>query len=193
MGSHGRRLMASRPYRLLASRLIAPWALQGIRPTGDVLEIGGGVGAMAYHVLSANPGVHMVVTDFDPEMCAVASQTLHRFGTRVDVKEADANDLPFPDESFDFVVSLLMLHHTGSWQQTVSEAIRVLRPGGRLVGFDVSAGAPLHHQERFETLLSVDELADYLKTLQVASFRVRPGMARSMVRFVVTKQRPRTR
>jgi ubiquinone/menaquinone biosynthesis C-methylase UbiE len=188
MGGHERVLMATRTYRLVTARLIAPWALQGTRPRGDVLEIGGGVGAMAHHLLSVTPDLRLVETDFDPEMCAIASRNLGRFGTRAAVKQADANHLPFGDHTFDFVLSFLMLHHTGDWRSTLREAIRVLRPGGRLVGFDLVAGAPLHHPERASTLIQRGELAEFLPTLAVTDVRVRPGLAKMLVRFVATKR-----
>jgi SAM-dependent methyltransferase len=95
----------------------------------------------------------MAVTDFDAEIYALASRVLARYGSNVAVEQADANNLPFAEGRFDFVLSFLMLHHTGDWHQTVSEALRVLRLGGRLVGFDIVAGAPLYRPARFDTLM----------------------------------------
>jgi ubiquinone/menaquinone biosynthesis C-methylase UbiE len=187
MGGHERLIMATRAYRFLTARLIAPWALQGTHPHGEVLEIGAGVGAMAHHLLAVTPDLHMGVTDFDPDMCAVAARSLGRYGSRVVVEQADANRLPFADNSFDFVLSFLMLHHTGDWRQTVREATRVLRPGGRLVGFDLLAGAPLHHPERFATLMPRGELENFVPTLPLVDVRVRPGLTKTLVRFVATK------
>ena len=66
--------MTTSVYRLFTARLIAPWALQGTRPHGDVLEIGGGVGAMAQRLLRTSPDLRIVETDFDPEMCSIASR-----------------------------------------------------------------------------------------------------------------------
>lgn len=188
MGGHDRLIMATRAYRLLTARVIAPWALQGSRPHGDVLEIGAGAGAMAHHLLRVTPDLHMTATDFDPAMCAIASQQLRSFGSRVDVTQADANRLPFADESFDFVLSFLMLHHTGDWRQTLREAVRVLRGGGRLVGFDVLAGAPLHNARRFGTLIRRGELEAFMPSLAVTGLRIRPALGHALVRFVATKR-----
>jgi len=188
MGRRDRRVMATRAYRLMTAWVIAPWALQGIRPRGEVLEIGAGAGATARHLLDVNPDLHVVVTDYDGEMCKVASKSLGGFGARVEVEQADANALPFAGDRFDLVLSFLMLHHTGDWQQTLREAIRVLRPGGRLVGFDVLAGAPLHHPKRFAALIRRGQLEEFLPTLSVTDVRVRPGMARSLVRFAASKR-----
>ncbi|MDE3087149.1 MAG: class I SAM-dependent methyltransferase, partial [Acidobacteriota bacterium] len=147
-----------------------------------------GAGAMAHHLVGATPDLRLVVTDVDPEMCAAAAQALEAFASRVTVQEADANSLPFADGSFDFVLSFLMLHHTGDWRRTVREAMRVLRSGGRFVGFDIVAGAPLHHPKRFQTLLRRGELDALLASdPAVARARVRPGLAGAVVRFVATK------
>jgi len=143
---------------------------------------------MASHLLGSTPDLHMVVTDYDAQMCKIASKSLARFDARVEVEQADANSLPFQDGRFDFVLSCLMLHHTGDWQQTLREAIRVLRPGGRLVGFDILAGAPLHHPKRLATLVRRVQLEEFLPTLAVTDVRVRLGLTKSLVRFAATKK-----
>jgi ubiquinone/menaquinone biosynthesis C-methylase UbiE len=188
MGGHHRLVMGSRAYRLVTSRIVAPWALQGSHPHGDVLEIGAGPGAMAHHLLKVTPDLQMVVTDFDAEMCTTASEALERFASRVVVEQADAKSLPFGDESFDYVLSFLMLHHTGDWPQALREAMRVLRPGGQLVGFDILAGAPLHHGRDFEMLLKRGDLEQFFATLPVKAQRVRLGLAGWVVRFVAIKK-----
>jgi len=142
---------------------------------------------MAHHLLRTTPDLHMVVTDFDPDMVSTASENLRKFGSRAMVQQADANDLSFADDRFDFVISCLMLHHTGDWQRSLREAIRVLRPGGRLVGFDIVAGAPLHHSRRFATLMRQGQLSEFLTTVPVTQVLVRPGLVKSLVRFVATK------
>ena len=188
MHGHERRLMTTKAYRLLTAHVIAPYALQGSHPHGRVLEVGAGVGALADHLLAVTPDLEMVVTDVDPEMCSMATATLRPHGPRVAVEQADANSLPFADDTFDFVLSVLMLHHTGDWRQTLREAIRVMRPGGRLVGFDVVAGAPLHRGRRAPTLLARGELGAFLPGLEVVDVLVRPALGPAAVRFVATKR-----
>src|SRR5579864_936711 len=144
MSSSARGFCTSRPYRLIARSLLLPWALQGVRPAGEVLEIGSGSGAMAAGLLGRFPEATIVATDFDPEMVAVAGRTLSRWSGRATVERADATSLHYEDGRFDLVLSCAMFHHVVDWERALSELARVLKPGGRLVGFDLAHTASLH-------------------------------------------------
>ena len=85
----------SAPWRALARRVVLPWALQGRRPSGHVLEIGAGSGAMAAELLAVCPDITMTVTDVDPAMVDAAAARLRTFGERATVQVADATTLPF--------------------------------------------------------------------------------------------------
>jgi ubiquinone/menaquinone biosynthesis C-methylase UbiE len=152
----------SAPWRWFARSLVLPWALQGEQLSGDVLEIGSGSGAMAAELLRRFPDARLTATDYDESMVETARDLLREFGDRVDVRQADATQLPFPDESFDAVVSFIMLHHVIDWEKAVAEAVRVLCPGGRLLGFDLLGNRPMHwmHQADRSThrMMRWDEL-----------------------------------
>src|SRR5260370_23629068 len=90
----------SAPYQALARRVLLPRALQGVRPHGEVLEIGTGSGAMAAQLLKAHPDVRMVATDYDPDMVSTAAANLAPFGDRARVERAHATPLPFDDGPF---------------------------------------------------------------------------------------------
>src|SRR4051794_21032436 len=111
----------SAPWRTVARRVVLPWALQGSRPQGDVLEIGAGSGAMAAELVAVHPDVRMTVTDVDEAMVDVASARLAPFSERATARAADATALPFADESFDIVLSWVMLHHTVQWETALAE------------------------------------------------------------------------
>ena len=81
------------PYRLLAGRVLLPWALQGVRPAGEAVEVGAGSGAMAARLLARHPALTLVVTDYDPGMITQAQKRLSRFGSRATVRQADAAQL----------------------------------------------------------------------------------------------------
>lgn len=130
-------LCRSAPWRCL-SRRILPWSMRGFSLAGEVLEIGGGNGAMAAALGRTNPQVRLTVTDLDPVMVRTARRQLVQ-QPHVLVHQADATRLPYGNESFDVVTSFLMLHHVVDWETAVSEASRVLRPGGMSLGYDLVA------------------------------------------------------
>ena len=113
----------------------------------DVLEIGAGSGSVAQRLLSDAPELAWAAIDIDPHMTQAAATRLRGFAG-ASVQSADATAMPFPDDSFDSVVSCLMLHHIIDWEGAVAEAARVLRPGGIFVGYDLvrTALASLFHR-----------------------------------------------
>src|SRR5438309_8135478 len=119
---------------------------------------------MAAELLAHHDQPSMTVTDFDPEMVDAAAARLAEFGDRVTMRQADATALPFPDESFDAVLSWVMLHHTVEWEKALAEAVRVLRPGGHVVGYDLLSTAPLRllhrgeHEHEVLRMMRLDEL-----------------------------------
>ena len=136
MPAMARLVVTSAPYRMVARRVLLPLVLRNVQPAGQGLEIGAGCGVMSAELLAAVPTLRMIATDCDPKMVHAARRTLRSFGDRVDVVRADAAHLPFADNRFDLVAAAAMLHHVPVWQDAVEQAVRVLRPGGRLIGYD---------------------------------------------------------
>ena len=91
---------------------------------GRILEIGAGTGLNVVHY---PPGADVVLTEPDPHM---ARRARRRGG---EVIEASADALPFPDASFDTVVSTLVLCTVPDVPAALREVRRVLRPGGNLL------------------------------------------------------------
>lgn len=180
----------SAPWRALTQRTVLPWALQGFKPSGDVLEIGAGSGAMAAGILSIYPDIRITVTDFDDTMVAAARRRLAPFGSRASAQQADANALPFGDNTFDMVLTFIMLHHTVTWEQALAEAVRVLRVGGTLVGYDLLSLGPTRILHRLEgaphRLISRGELGPALHELPLNDVRLRHNPL--LVRFSGTKR-----
>ncbi len=98
--------------------------------SGEVLEIGGGTGANLpyYHDVR-----RVVITEPDPFMREKLWPKLTRTNVPVEVSDAGAQDLPFADDSFDVVVSTLVLCTVPDQRDALAEVRRVLRPGGRLL------------------------------------------------------------
>jgi len=92
-----------------------------------ILDAGCGIGVYVAHFRAYSDNVHGV--DIDPERVAEASQLLPN------IRVASAEQLPYPDNMFDVVLSHEVLEHVGDDRAAVSEAVRVLKPGGRLVVF----------------------------------------------------------
>ncbi len=80
----------------------------------------------------------VVAFDLTPEMLTKARQRCTEAGlTNVSFREGSATDLPYPDASFDAVVTRLSIHHFQLPQRPIAEMARVLKPGGTLVVADV--------------------------------------------------------
>ena len=139
---------SNRAWRAFTARVVLPWVCAGVTLQGDVLELGTGAGANAAALLARFPGTRMTATDLDPAMLDSARIKLARFGERASVSRADATRLEFSDASFDAVLSMIMLHHVGDWRAALSEAVRVLRPGGRLLGYDLTRSRPTSRRHR---------------------------------------------
>lgn len=97
---------------------------------GDVLDIASGDGVLAE--LLAPHSDRYVCLDASRRVVNAASERLRVHGN-VEVHEGDMHALPFEDASFDLVVMMHALTYAAKPQQAVSEAARVLRPGGRLL------------------------------------------------------------
>src|SRR5438067_1604223 len=99
--------------------------------TGRVLEIGAGTGA---NLPLYNPSIEsLVVTEPQAPMLRRLQRTAREHAPLAQVLRAPAEDLPFEDDSFDTVVSTLVLCGVDDQPRALREARRVLRPGGRLL------------------------------------------------------------
>jgi ubiquinone/menaquinone biosynthesis C-methylase UbiE len=102
------------------------------RPFEDALEIGSGTGYFSLNLLQASAIERATATDISPGMLATLEENAGRLGLEVRTAAAEAETLPFPDESFDLVFGHAVLHHIPDLAQAFSEFSRVLRPGGTL-------------------------------------------------------------
>ena len=99
------------------------------------LEIGCGTGYFSLNLMQAGVIDHLTCTDISYGMVEALNANAERLGLadRVRATRADAESLPFPDDSFDVVLGHAVLHHLPDLDQAFSEFRRVLRPGGRIV------------------------------------------------------------
>jgi 2-polyprenyl-3-methyl-5-hydroxy-6-metoxy-1,4-benzoquinol methylase len=102
---------------------------------GRVLEVGCGRGSMAGYFAHAGFETHLL--DSSPEAIACAERNFAADGLQAHFHVGDALSLPFPDGSFDVVVSIGLLEHFEDIRLPVTEQLRILRPGGVFLGYVV--------------------------------------------------------
>lgn len=94
-----------------------------------VLEIGCGAGSAS--CLFARSGAVVTAIDLTEQAVQLAQANARSQGLAVDVRRMDAEQLGFPDASFDYVFSWGVIHHSRATESIIGEIARVLRPGGR--------------------------------------------------------------
>ncbi len=182
-----RAFCRSAPWQSFTGRVVLPWLLGDTELDGQVLEIGSGPGANGRALLERYRAVELTATDLDPVMVAAARRRLAPHGARVTVTKADATDLPFDDDHFDTAVSLLMLHHVIDWRDALVEVASVLRPGGTLVGYDLTdrrTARIVHLVDRSpHRLLASGELADGLDAAGFTAVQIDTAALGTVTRF----------
>jgi ubiquinone/menaquinone biosynthesis C-methylase UbiE len=96
------------------------------------LEIGAGTGYFSLNLLQAGVVREATCTDISPGMLGRLAANARRLGVNVRTARADAESLPFSDDSFDLVLGHAVLHHLPDLERAFAEFHRVLRPGGRI-------------------------------------------------------------
>jgi SAM-dependent methyltransferase len=116
--------------------------LAGLRDGHRVLDVGCGTGNLLRSAGKRYPTVDLVGLDPDPKALARAGRKLRRARLTVQLDRGFAQELPYPDGSFDRVFSSLMLHHLDSESKDalLAEVRRVLRPDGLLILADAVLG-----------------------------------------------------
>ena len=110
----------------------------GIRPGERVLDVGCGTGALVLLVAREEPGAELTGIDPDPRALDLARRKAARAGIRARFDRGYCQELPYEAESFDVVLSSMMIHHlpTEAKRGLFREVARVLAPGGRFHALD---------------------------------------------------------
>ena len=112
-----------------------------ILPRHDVLDVAGGTGDVSRYVAQRLHPAHIQCTDLVPEMLdvALAHKQDGDFGdVPIDFEVVDAQDIPYPDNSYDAITMAYGIRNMPDRQRALSEMLRVLRPGGTLVCLEFS-------------------------------------------------------
>ncbi len=127
-----------------------PWQLGRLTPGERVLDLGSGAGTDSL-IAAQMVGEHGQVTGIDMtlEMLAKARAAATELGVaNVEFVESEAERLPFPDESFDVVISNGVIDLIPDKDAVFAELVRVLAPGGRLQIADVTIQNPVSAEGR---------------------------------------------
>ena len=108
---------------------------------GRLLEVPVGTGVLSLPVYRTLPGADITCLDYSPDMMAAAQKRAERDGLKnVRFVQGDVGALPFPDASFDAVLSLNGFHAFPMKDAAYRETRRVLKPGGIFCGCFYIAG-----------------------------------------------------
>ena len=102
-------------------------------PYGRAMELGCGTGFFLLNLMQSGVAEKGSVTDLSPGMVKVALRNAENLGLDVDGRVADAESIPYEDDTFDLVVGHAVLHHIPDVEKSLREVLRVLKPGGRFV------------------------------------------------------------
>lgn len=134
---------------------VLPSVTAGVALGDELVELGPGPGA-ATDWLRARVGRVVAV---EHEKRAADALTQRFANTNVEVVHGDATALAFDDASFDSAAAFTMLHHVPTrvlQTRLLAEVLRVLRPGGALIGYDSLHSDDLHHFHEGDTYNPID-------------------------------------
>jgi len=152
---------------------IVPQALDGVDLGDDALEVGPGPGRTTDLIRTMVP--RLTAVEVDPTLAAPLRERMA--GTNVEVVEADATDLPFPDARFTGAVSFIMLHHVPTPEaqdRLFAEVARVLEPGATFAGVDSLDSDDFRkmHEDDICVIVPPDTLAARLRAAGFRDVRV---------------------
>jgi ubiquinone/menaquinone biosynthesis C-methylase UbiE len=113
--------------------------MANLQPEMDVLDLGCGTGTLTVMLKQSAPLANITGLDGDPQVLSIAQAKAAQVNSKIQWDQGLAFDLPYPDQTFDVVVSSLVVHHLTAFDKlrAFQEVRRVLRPGGwfRIVDF----------------------------------------------------------
>jgi arsenite methyltransferase len=165
--------------------------LAALQPGQAVLDLGSGSGTDVFcAALLVGESGHVVGVDFTEAQLEKAARLRDREGfSQVELVQAQIEELPFEDASFDAVLSNGVINLSPAKGRVFAEAARVLRPGGRLAIADIVSGRPLKERTRRNVELWAACIAgaiprsNYLEAIEAQGLQVK-DVRRNDYRFI---------
>jgi len=162
-----------------------PQAIASIRPGDIVLDLGSGGGFDAFlAVRQTGLEGRVIGVDMTPEMIALARKNAQKLGlNNVEFRLGEIEALPVLNDSIDVIISNCVINLSPEKMKVFREAVRVLKPGGRLAVSDVVASAKLPNEIKSDIQLlsgcisgasEIGELESMLKTAGFDDVRITP-------------------
>lgn len=120
-------------------RRIVLHEIKKCRPQGIIVDVGCGPGYLIKLIAKSFSDLNIIGIDIAEAVLQAARDNLNSegLGNRVKFKQGDIQKLPLEDNSVDFLVSTLSLHHWAEPSQAILEIRRVLKPRGQFLIFDL--------------------------------------------------------
>lgn len=168
MNLYHRRYCSSAKWGQALQSTVLPWVLRDYDLGDAVLEIGPGPGLATDILRHKFPSLTCI--EIDERLASSLKQRMA--GTNVRVEEGDATAMPFASNTFSGALSMTMLHHVPSAElqdRLLSEAFRVLQPGGTFAGSDSTVNLKFRLAHLFDTMVLVDPKT-FARRLERAGF-----------------------
>lgn len=155
-----------------------PTALAELRPGETVIDLGSGAGFDSFLCARrVGPTGHVIGIDMTPEMIENAKKNAQKIGaTNVEFRQGFIEDVPVADKRADVVISNCVVNLPPDKPKVLSEAFRVLKPGGRLRISDIATKRPLPSEVREDVrahcacLGGTFTIDEYRESLEKAGF-----------------------
>lgn len=124
------------PFKLLHRKVIS--RLKKFNPSGKLVDIGCGSGNLIIQIAEKLPKLNLVGVDISSEILSFANKRAieKKVDNKVEFKNGTVENLPFPNNSIDFIISTFSLHHWVNPIKAFKEIYRILKESGTFLIFD---------------------------------------------------------
>ncbi|MFX1470288.1 MAG: class I SAM-dependent methyltransferase [Promethearchaeota archaeon] len=130
------RMASTPPFKLLRRKVIS--TIRKLNPIGTLVDVGCGSGNLIIQIAKKFSNLDLIGIDLSEAIIATAIKSADDNGVNKNIKFeiGTVEKLPFPDDSIEFIVSTLSLHHWSDPLTSFKEIFRVLRRNGTCLVFD---------------------------------------------------------